>query len=46
MASQNKSKDKRTVKKTWSKIETVNLIEAFEARPDLWGASRSKYHDR
>lgn len=39
-------KEKRSVKKSWSRIETLKLIEAYEARPDLWNPSRQKYHDR
>lgn len=34
------------MKRTWSKIETIRLIESYEARPDLWNPSRPKYHDR
>ena len=32
--------DKRAVKKNWAKNEICKLIEAFEARPDLWDPSR------
>lgn len=39
-------KDKRKVSKAWTKEEIKNLIELYEAQPDLWDPSRSNYMNR
>lgn len=42
----NQKKDKRQVKKKWTKCETKRLIELYEAQPDLWDPSRANYINR
>lgn len=37
---------KRKISKQWERNEIKKLIEAVEARPDIWDSSRSNYSNR